>query len=83
MDIFGLRALKFVQILVAENEEGIFGWFADRWEGLRGHTSFLPSGHSSGGVPEKRNKDPHSRQQAPLQKLILTKTVTTGKRSRT
>ena len=75
-DILGLRAVKFDQILVVGNEEDMFGCFggADWGEGLRGHTSFLPSGHSSGGVPEMRNKDPHSRQQGLLQKIFLMKT---------
>ena len=59
------------QIVVFGEKEEIFRCFEgyDWWEGLRGHTSFLPFGHSSGGLPGRRSKDPRSHQQGLLQKV--------------
>ena len=70
----GCFGIKLNHIVVVGKWEDTFGCFdgAD-WgrEGLRGHTSFLLSGHSSGGLPGRRNKDPHSPQQELLQKVSL------------
>ena len=62
--------VKFDQIVVVGKY--IFGCFEGAdwgWEGFRGHTSFLLSGHSSEGLPGRRSKDPHSPQQELLKKV--------------